>query len=94
MWVDGLGWIKLSDFFRKQGVAEAYQYGMDNPIALNGAGNEMIGGLAGVPMTWYVDMKRVHVCQNGQSSKVGFPAAAVNAVKGGAVLGRCEHLKG
>lgn len=94
MWVDGLGWIKLSDFFRKQGVAEAYRLGMDNPIALNGAGNEMVGGLAGVPMTWYVDMKRVYVCQGGQSNKVNFPAGAVSAVKGGAKLGRCEHLNG
>jgi hypothetical protein len=94
MWVDGLGWLKLSEFFRNQGVAEAYRLGMDSPAALNGAGNEMVGGLAGVPMTWYVDMKRVFVCQGGQSSQVGFPAAAVSAVKAGAKLGRCEQLKG
>jgi hypothetical protein len=94
MWVDGLGWLKLSDFFRAQGVAEAYKLGMDNPTALNGAGNEMVGGLSGVALTWYVDMKRVYVCQDGQSAKVGFPGGAVSAVKAGARLGRCEHLTG
>lgn len=93
MWVDGLGWIKLSDFFRKQGVAEAYKFGMENPISLNADGNEMVGGLLGVSMTWYVDMKRVYVCQKGVSTQVGFPTDAVTAVKGGAKLGRCEHLK-
>lgn len=94
MWVDGLGWIKMGEFFRQQGVAEAYKLGMDNPIAVNGAGNEMVGGLLGVPMSWYVDMKRVYVCQDGQSTKVDFPASAVARVQGGARLGRCEHLGG
>jgi hypothetical protein len=92
MWVDGLGWIKLSDFFRRQGVAEAYRLGMSNPLSVNGAGNEMVGGLVGVSMTWYVDMKQVFVCQNGQSVQAGFPGAAVAKVKAGARLGRCEHL--
>lgn len=92
MWVDGLGWIQMGDFFRKQGVAEAYRLGMDNPIAVNGAGNELVGGLLGVAMSWYVDLKQVYVCQNGQSSKVDFPVTAVAKVKAGAKLGRCEHL--
>jgi hypothetical protein len=94
MWVDGLGWIKMGDFFRKQGVAEAYKLGMDNPMATNGAGNEMVGGLLGVAMSWYVDMKRVYICEGGLSTKVDFPATAVARVKGGAKLGRCEHLNG
>lgn len=94
MWVVGLGWIKMGGFFRNQGVADAFDDGMYYPIALNGAGNEMVGGLLGVPMGIYVDMKRVYGCQNGQSSKGGFPAGAVNAVKGGAKLGRGEHLNG
>jgi len=92
MWVDGLGWVKLGEFFRRQGVAEAYRLGMDNPLSINGAGNEMVGGLVGVSMTWYVDMKQVFVCQNGQSVQAGFPGAAVAKVKAGAKLGRCEHL--
>ena len=93
MWVDGLGWIKLGDFFRRQGVAEAYRLGMENPISLNAAGDEMVGGLLGVAMTWYVDMKQVYVCQAGSSLQVRFPEEAVAKVKSGARLGRCEHLK-
>ena len=94
MWVDGLGWIKLGDFFRNQGVAEAYKLGMDNPMSINAAGNEMVGGLVGAAMSWYVDMKQAYVCQAGSSVRVGFPADAVAKVKAGAKLGRCEHLKG
>lgn len=94
MWVDGIGWIKLGEFFRQQGVPEAYKLGMSNPLSVNAAGNEMVGGLVGVSMTWYVDMKQVFVCHNGQSVQAGFPGAAVAKVKAGAKLGRCEHLNG
>lgn len=91
MWLEGYGWIKLVDFFRSQGVAEAYRTGMDTPASLNGAGNEMVGGLIGVEMTWYVDMPQAHVCENGKSTQVSFPAAFVNKLKSGARMGRCEH---
>lgn len=91
MYLDGLGWIKLSDFFRKQGVAEAYRYGLQNPIAVNAAGDEMIGGLLGVNQTWYVDMKNVFVCENGRDNKVSFPESFVKKVKDGAKMGRCKH---
>jgi hypothetical protein len=91
MWEEGVGWIKLSDFFRKQGVAEAYRYGMQNPGSINGAGNEMVGGLLGVMSTWYVDMKQVFVCQNGSSVQVGFPNGFVAKIQSGAKMGRCEH---
>jgi len=91
MWVEGVGWIKLSDFFRKQGVAEAYRYGMQNPVSLSGAGNEMVGGLLGAMTTWYVDMKQVFVCQNGQSVQTGFPLGFVSKIQSGAKMGRCEH---
>ena len=33
IWIDGLGWMTLKDFFDKQGVAEAASLPMDNPIA-------------------------------------------------------------
>jgi hypothetical protein len=91
MWVEGVGWIKLSDFFRKQGVAEAYRYGLENPVSLSGAGNEMVGGLMGVQQTWYVDMKQVFVCQNGVSVQTGFPGGFIDKMKAGARMGRCEH---
>jgi hypothetical protein len=93
MWIEDLGWIKLKDFFRTQGVAEAYRYGLDAPGAINGKGNEMIGGIPGYPMTWYVDMKRAFVCKQGRSSEVAFPDEFVEQVKHGARMGRCEHLK-
>lgn len=91
MWVEGIGWIKLSDFFRKQGVAEAYRFGMQNPVSINGAGSELIGGLLGAMTTWYVDMQQVFVCQSGRSVQTGFPNGMVEKVKAGAKIGRCEH---
>jgi hypothetical protein len=92
MWIEDLGWIKLKDFFRTQGVAEAYRYGLDAPGAINGAGNEMIGGIPGYPLTWYVDLKRAFVCKQGHSTEVSFPGEFVDQVKHGARMGRCEHL--
>jgi hypothetical protein len=66
-------------------------------LDIGGVGNELVGGGAGVPMTWYEDMKRVFVCQGGQTPQIGFPAgvvSAVSAVEASARLGRCEHPKG
>ncbi|MDM4765492.1 hypothetical protein [Pelomonas sp. SE-A7] len=91
MYVEGIGWIKMGEFFRKQGVAEAYRYGMQNPVSLNAAGNEMIGGLLFVEATWYVDMKEVYVCENRRSQKTSFPDGFIQKVRGGAKMGRCEH---
>ena len=92
MWVEGLGWLKLADFFRRQGVAEAYRFGLQNPVSLNAAGNELVGGLVGAFQTWYVDMKDVYVCENRRSQRTRFPAETVERVRGGAKLGRCEHI--
>jgi hypothetical protein len=92
LWVEGVGWIRFSDFFRRQGVAEAYRLGLENPLSINGAGNELIGGLLGASATWYVDMKQVFVCQNGQSVQTGFPNGFIEKVRAGAKIGRCEHL--
>ena len=92
LWLEDLGWIKLADFFRSQGVAEAYRYGMDGPASLNAKGNELVGGIPGYPMTWYVDMKKAFVCKQGHSSQVSFPDEFVSEVKRGARMGRCEHI--
>lgn len=92
LWLEDIGWIKLADFFRSQGVAEAYRYGMDGPASLNAKGNELVGGIPGYPMTWYVDMKKAFVCKQGRSSQVGFPDEFVSEVKRGARMGRCAHL--
>ncbi|MCV2368100.1 peptidase associated/transthyretin-like domain-containing protein [Roseateles oligotrophus] len=90
MWVEDLGWLGLNDFFRKQGVVEAERYGMENPIAVNGPGNTLVGGVTGLQMTWHVDMKQVYVCEGGANALVAFPTQAAAKVKAGARLGRCE----
>jgi len=92
LWIEDIGWIKLKDFFRTQGVAEAYRYGIDGPASINAKGNEMVGGIPGYPMTWYVDMKKAFVCRGGASREVSFPEEFVEQVKQGAQMGRCEHL--
>ncbi|MES2319402.1 MAG: hypothetical protein V4631_18130 [Pseudomonadota bacterium] len=92
LWMEGIGWIKLSDFFRTQGVAEAYRYGLDATGSISGKGNEMVGGIPGHPLTWYVDMKLAFVCKQGRSTEVRFPEQFVSEVKQGARMGRCEHL--
>jgi len=91
MWLEDLGWIKLKDFFRTQGVAEAYRFGLDGPGSINGRGTEMVGGIPGYPLTWYVDMKKVFVCKHHKSLETEFPAGFVEQVKNGATMGRCEH---
>ncbi|HEY1090718.1 MAG TPA: hypothetical protein VGE47_06490 [Burkholderiaceae bacterium] len=91
MWVEDAGWVKLNDFFRKQGVTEAALYGMDNPLAVSGNGKAIVGGLTGVSMTWYVDLKKAFVCQAGKSVEKDFPAGFATAVKNGALIGRCEN---
>jgi len=92
LWLEDIGWIKLADFFRTQGVAEAYRYGLDATGSINGKGTEMVGGIPGYPLTWYVDMKKAFVCKKGTSTQVSFPEEFVFEVKKGAVMGRCEHL--
>ncbi len=91
LWVEGLDWIKLKDFFRTQGVAEAYRFGLDGPASVNGRGTELVGGIPGFPMTWYVDMKKAFVCKHGRSMETDFPSGFVEQVKAGARMGRCEH---
>ncbi|MBT9501451.1 MAG: hypothetical protein IV092_09410 [Burkholderiaceae bacterium] len=91
MWVEDAGWIKLNDFLRKQGVVEAALYGLENPLAVSGNGKALVGGLTGVSMTWHVDLNKVFVCQGGASVETDFPIAFANAVKGGALAGRCEN---
>jgi len=91
MWLEDLGWIKLKDFFRTQGVAEAYRFGLDGPASINGRGNEMVGGIPGYPLTWYVDMKKAFVCKHGKSMETDFPEGFVEQVGKGALMGRCEH---
>jgi hypothetical protein len=91
MWFEELGWVKMRDFFRTQGVAEAYRYGLDHVASINARGTEMVGGIPGYPLTWYVDLKSAFVCRGGRSIETAFPAGFVDQVKNGAKMGRCEH---
>jgi hypothetical protein len=92
IWLEGIGWMNLKDFFLKQGVTEAFEFPMDNPISIDGSGSKMVGGLAGITFSWHVDMQQVYVCVDGQSVQVGFPNGLRNAIEEGAEFGRCEFL--
>ncbi|MGY0617315.1 hypothetical protein [Vibrio sp. FJH11] len=92
IYIKGLGWMTLDEFYEKQGVLEAENAYMDNPLSLDGAGSKMVGGLAGYSVSFHVDMSQVYVCENGASVKTGFPNGLVNKIKSGAEFGRCEHL--
>ena len=92
IWIEDLGWMNLRDFFYKQGVAEAFDFPMDNPGSISGSGAEMVGGLAGSTFSWYVEMQQVYVCQDGVSVQTGFPGGLRDAVAAGAEFGRCEFI--
>ncbi len=92
MWIDGIGWLKWNEFFRKQGVAEAYAVPFDNPISMSASGSEVVGGIPGVSFSWWANLDQVFVCERGKSVQVGFPNGLRAKVAKGAVIGRCEHL--
>ncbi|ABZ76547.1 conserved hypothetical protein [Shewanella halifaxensis HAW-EB4] len=92
IYIDTIGWMPLTEFFGKQGVMEAENAYMNNPLSISGSGSEMVGGIAGVNMSYHVNMDQVYVCEDGQSVKTGFPKGLISKVKSGAEFGRCEHL--
>ena len=92
IWIEDIGWMNLRDFFYQQGVAEAFEFPMDNPTSIDGSGSKMVGGLAGASFSWHVEMQHVYVCNNGTSVQVGFPNGLRDAIAEGAEFGRCEFL--
>lgn len=92
MWIDGIGWLKWNEFFRKQGVAEAYAVPFDNPLSISASGSEVVGGIPGASFTWWANLDQVFVCEGGNSVQVGFPNGLRAKVAQGATIGRCEHL--
>ncbi len=92
LYVEGLGWMSLANFFKRQGVAEAFDFPMDNPLSVDGDGNKLVGGLAGAQMSWYVDMSEVFVCEDGKDVSTTFPDGLVNKVQNGAEIGRCAFI--
>ena len=92
VWVEGLGWMTLKDMFEKQGVSEALDFPMENPISIDGKGNKLVGGLVGATMSWYVDITKVFVCENGKSVQTPFPEGMIEHLQNGAEFGRCEMI--
>ncbi|QYJ77031.1 hypothetical protein [Shewanella sp. FJAT-52076] len=92
LYIDGMGWINLKQFFGKQGVVEASQSTMDNPFGLSANGSEMMGGLAGATISFAVDQNKAFVCDNGTDRELSFPKQVVQAVQAGAEFGRCAHI--
>jgi hypothetical protein len=92
MWIEGMGWMSLANFLYEQGVTEAFDLPMDNPISITANGSKMVGGLAGVSAAWHVDMSQVYVCKDGTSVQTGFPNGMRNMIEEGAEFGRCEFI--
>lgn len=92
IWVKDVGWMLMSDFLQKQGVVEAQNTPINNPLAISGDGSTIMGGQAGRSFTWIIDMHHAYVCENGVSTQVSFPYGLRTAVAGGAEFGRCEFI--
>lgn len=92
LWVEGIGWLSLADFFQRQGVIEALDVPMDSPTSIDGSGDKMVGGLAGAQVSWHVDMSQVFVCKNGHTISTHFPEGMVQHVENGAEIGRCAFI--
>ncbi len=92
MWIKDVGWMVVSDFLRHQGVVEASNTPIDNPLAISGNGSTIMGGVAGLEFTWLIDLTEVYVCKNGQSIRTSFPNGLRAEVMNGAEVGRCEFI--
>lgn len=92
IWIKDIGWMVMADFLHKQGVIEADATPIDNPLAISGVGDTIMGGLAGVQFSWLIDLHEVYACKNGHSVKTTFPNGLRAEVVNGAVAGRCEYL--
>ena len=84
--------MNLATFLREQGVAEAFDFPMDNPISLDASGDKLVGGLAGATFAWHVDMSEVFVCADGEDVATTFPEGVLEWVNNGAEIGRCAFI--
>ena len=92
LWVKDIGWTVVADFLRRQGVVEASSTPIDNPFAVSGVGDTIMGGIAGYSFTWMIDLHQVYACKNGQSIRTTFPDGLRAEVINGAEAGRCEFI--
>ena len=90
IWIEGIGWMRMREFLRKQGVVEADAIPFDGTGTVSASGKEWVGGVNGNANTWMVRAEQVYVCENGQSVLTGFPGGLRDKVAAGAKLGRCE----
>lgn len=94
IWIDGVGWMTMDVFLRRQGVVEAEAMGasFDNPLAISASGSEIVGGIAGATFAWMIQADQVYVCEKGKSVLTGFPNGLRAKLGAGAKFGRCEFL--
>lgn len=92
IWIEGLGWMNMTEFLRKQGVVEAQDVPFDNPLAVSASGSEIVGGIVGAQFSWMIEADQVYVCEGGKSVLTGFPNGLKSKVASGAKFGRCEFL--
>ena len=86
------GSSSFTDFLREQGVVEANNLPIENPIGISGVGDTIMGGLAGLQFTWMIDLHQAYVCKNGVSIRTTFPDGMRAEVINGAEPGRCEFI--
>lgn len=91
IYLKGIGWMTMENFFGRQGVVEASQFVMDNPFGVSANGSELFGGYAGAEITFDVNMNKAFVCKDGVDQELSFPKQVVEAVQKGALFGRCAH---
>jgi len=92
IWIEGIGWMNFNDFLNKQGVAESYNVGFNNPISISASGREIVGGIAGAQMSWHINIDQLFVCKDGMDVQTGFPNGLVEELQAGAEFGRCAHI--
>lgn len=93
IWIKDIGWMTMTDFLRKQGVVEAETAPIDNPMAISGTGDTIMGGIAGVQYSWLIDLEEVYVCKAGVSTATTFPdGLRTEITSNGAAFGRCEFI--
>ena len=90
IWIEGLGWMRMNEFLRKQGVVEAESVPFEHLSGISASGSEMIGGIPGVQFSWTIKADQVYVCEKGRSVLTGFPNGLKSKVAAGAKFGRCE----
>lgn len=92
IWIEGVGWMDFNKFLQRQGVVEADGIDFANPLAVDGQGDDLVGGIPGAMMSWYVEMSSVYVCSESKDVLTSFPEGMMSWVGKGAEIGRCAFI--